>query len=302
MRNFKFNHPFIENHIELSSGENYTAIIGSNPSKGARSPNLWNAAYKYYNMETKMYCFDVLPQNLNNLLSYLESTPEFLGGSIAVPYKESVAEWLGENLSPETYKIKSVNCIGRNGKGKLFGYNTDGQASLEAFEKEFGKISDKSILILGSGGAAKAVTAFFQKYLGALNKITLASRSIKGKIFAEKLDINWIAWNDLSTILDKTNIVVNCTSVGHGDFILQSPLSYEQVSLLHPDSFVYDIIYQPSPSLLLSHAKNQKLKILDGTDMNLQQAVIAFCLVNNKINVNKNLTKLVMLNYLNELN
>lgn len=297
MQPFRFHHPFIDNVIELNRNEKYTAIIGANPSKGARSPMLWNIAYEQYEMDIKMYPFDVSLTNLHSLLAYLEDTPEFLGGAIAVPFKEDVAKWLGKRLSSEALNIGAVNCIAKNDKGELWGYNTDGQASLEVFEEKFAPSSFGSILILGSGGSAKAVSTFFKKAIRASDSITIASRSLNGKTYAQKIGANWVKWEDVPSLLPNVNILINCTTVGYGDLVNESPLSFEDLLLLPRDAIVYDIIYQPSPSLLLQYALDQNLAILDGSSMNLSQAVIAFCYVNCGDKISKLRTKLSMLKF-----
>jgi|694.fasta_scaffold04366_19 shikimate dehydrogenase len=293
------NHPLIENLIKIKPGKKYTSIIGANPSKGARSPLLWNAAFNHYQMDIIMYPFDVLSENLFKLLDYLNEKPEFVGGAIAVPYKEKVSEWLGSNQSIEVAKIGAVNCIARNENGNLWGYNTDGEASILSFENNFGSVLGKSILILGCGGSAKAVSTYFKKYIGPNGKITIASRSKEGRVFADKINAQWIEWNNIYSVLSQTNIVVNCTTVGYGVESDQTPLSYEELSLLPRDSIIFDIIYQANPNKLLSSSHNQKLLTLDGSDMNIEQAVIAFCNVNKEVNINIRTTKIAMLKILN---
>jgi shikimate 5-dehydrogenase len=93
--------------------------------------------------------------------------------------------------------------------------------------------------------------------------------------------------------------VVNCTTVGYGVESDQTPLSYEELSLLPRDSIIFDIIYQANPNKLLSSSHNQKLLTLDGSDMNIEQAVIAFCNVNKEVNINIRTTKIAMLKILN---
>jgi shikimate dehydrogenase len=295
----EINHPYIENTVKLEVGQKYAAIIGANPSQGARSPLLWNAAFNHYQMDVKMHPFDVLPENLFKLLDYLNENSDFLGGSIAVPYKEKVSGWLGSNQSTEVAKIGAVNCIARIANSKMWGYNTDGEASILSFENNFGSVLGKSILILGCGGSAKAVSTYFKKYIGPNGKITIASRSKEGKVFADKINAQWIEWNNIYSVLSQTNIVVNCTTVGYGIQSDQSPLSYEELSFLPRNCIVFDIIYQANTNKLLITSNDQKLLTLDGSDMNIEQAVIAFCNVNKEVNINLRTTKIAMLKILN---
>ena len=87
-------HKLIDNNISIPQSK-YAAIIGENPSAGARSPQLWNAAFRASSINAVMIPLDVSAENLYSLLDALQADLDFIGGAIAVPYKESVAEWLG---------------------------------------------------------------------------------------------------------------------------------------------------------------------------------------------------------------
>ena len=151
----------IENQIDTSHLDQYAAIIGEYPSKGARSPKLWNAVFESEKRNCKMLPLDVKKENIINLLNDLNNDKEFIGGAIAVPYKEVVAKWLGDNITPEAKKIGAVNCLYRNSEGVLHGTNTDGEASLVTFKDKFGSLENKSVMVLGVGGAGKAVASYF---------------------------------------------------------------------------------------------------------------------------------------------
>ena len=126
----------ITNKLDLISDTKYTAIIGINPSEGARSPKLWNKVFKEYLPKIKMVCLDVEKQNIYNLLKYLENDLNFLGGAIAAPYKENVFDYLNLNYDIQVGSIKAVNNISRDSNYKLYGHNTDGLASLESFKNK----------------------------------------------------------------------------------------------------------------------------------------------------------------------
>ena len=176
----------ITNNINLDDGKKFAAIIGLNPSNGARSPLLWNAAYSYYNVDTRMLPLDVTANNLTKLLYELERNVDFVGGAITIPYKEDVVNWLGGNITDEAKKIGAVNCLYRNSKGELQGTNTDGEASLRTFVDEFGSVQNKIIMILGVGGAGKAVISYFSD---SANSIIVFSRSKDGQEYAKKISI-----------------------------------------------------------------------------------------------------------------
>ena len=125
----------INNNVNLNNLDKFAAIIGSQPSKGARSPILWNSAFKAHGLNYLMLSLDVEKDNLFKLLESLNSDIDFIGGAITTPHKISVAKWLGNKITKEAAKIGAVNCLFRNEKGELLGTNTDGEAAVLSFEK-----------------------------------------------------------------------------------------------------------------------------------------------------------------------
>jgi shikimate dehydrogenase len=264
------------NPLTYREGRGFAAILGATPSKGARSPVLWNAAFSAHQVDAEMIPIDISEARLDQLLMALDANPHFLGGAIAMPHKESVARWLADRLSPEAMAIGAVNCLYRRDDGRLEGTNTDGEGALVSFENRFGSVAGKRVLLLGLGGAGKAVAAFFQRAVGPQGRLTVCSRSTSGQVVAVRLAAQWCSWEDMSQVLGATDVLVNCTSVGTGKQVDLTPLSRESLARLPPSSQVFDIIYQPSPSLLLSLARDRGLAVLDGAAMNLEQAVLAY--------------------------
>ena len=262
----------IENKIDISSLDKYAAIIGANPSNGARSPKLWNAMFKHRSLNYSMILLDVTKDKIVELLDSLNQDRKFIGGAIAVPYKETVAQWLGKNITLEAKKIGAVNCLYRGASGDLYGTNTDGEASLIAFENKFGLIDSKKILIFGLGGAGKAVAAYFSS---KSEKVIIATRS-EMMYYAKKIGANWVNWSQIDTLVTKQDVIINCTSIGFGSQESLSPLSKEQVEKLTKSTIIYDIIYQPLETNFLSMSKYQGLSTLNGLSMNLEQAVLAY--------------------------
>ena len=80
---------------------------------------------------------------------------------MTIPHKEAVFKWLKGRLTYSSKKIGAVNCLFRDKNGTLKGTNTDGEAALESFKKKFGNIKNKKILLIGPGGAGKAVASYF---------------------------------------------------------------------------------------------------------------------------------------------
>lgn len=265
-----------DNLLTYPEGRSFAAIIGANPSKGARSPILWNAAFKAHGVDAEMLAIDVPGERLIQLLTTVDVDKNFIGGAIAMPHKESVARWLGDRLTPEARLIGAVNCLFRGPDGRLMGTNTDGEGALVSFERRFGSLLDKTVFLMGPGGAGKAVAAFSQRALGAKGRLMITGRSEVGKQYTERLGCDWVAWRNLAAAVPLADVLINCTSVGSGKNAGETPIPSELLALLPDHAAVFDIIYQPTPSMLLTLAAERGLPVLDGTGMNLEQAVLAF--------------------------
>ena len=267
------NHLLINNKIDIHDLDKFTAIIGESPSKGARSPKLWNLVLNQSDIRCKMVPIDVDLSNITELLNNLNVDQKFLGGAIAVPYKEIVASWLGNNITTEAKKIGAVNCLYRNSNGDLEGTNTDGEASLSTYVKRFNSIQSKSIMILGLGGAGKAVASYFAN---SANKMILISRSENDSKYAKKLNASWHNWSEIDNYLKNIDLIINCTSIGYSHQKAKSPLSENQILKLKKSTVIFDIIYQPTQTKLLEISEKNGLSTFNGLEMNLEQAVLAY--------------------------
>lgn len=260
--------------------EKYSAILGLNPSKGARSPKLWNKVYRKISLNERMIPIDILQKNFKKKFKLLKIDKNFLGGAVTTPYKETTFKALDTIKDKRIKLIGAVNCLYRNKKNKLVGTNTDGEASLEVFKNEIKnkKINKlKNFAILGYGGAGKAVVAYFSSYYKN-SKIIVFVRKKRNKNFK---NVYFIKFKDFNKHVDKINAIINCTSVGFMN--KKSPLTDFQVSLLKNCSVIFDIIYQPKITKLMAIAKKYNIFTFNGLKMNLEQAVIAFK-ITNKLN------------------
>ncbi len=166
---------FLKNKINLKAKNNFALILGSSPSKGARSPILWNNAYKFFGKKIKMFPADISEKNLKDFSMFLKSNSFFLGGSVTIPYKEKFLNYL-DKIDKNAKKIGSINTI-INKEGYLFGLNTDYYGSLFTLKKII-KRNHKNVLILGCGGAGKACVISVLNYFKG-SKIFLYNRNKK---------------------------------------------------------------------------------------------------------------------------
>ena len=266
--------------MSKNSKKNFYAIIGLNPSKGARSPLLWNKYLKQQKKKIRMIPLDIETKGCEDSIREILENKNFHGGAVAVPYKETIVKLLNKkNLSLATKEIGAVNCIFRK-QGKLYGENTDGLAFLETLNLI--KLDYKKILILGFGGAGKAIY-FTLKKNTKNKKITVITRSKKKIIEMKKRNIECYDWKNLPDLIKKNDIIVNCTSVGYLNND-KSPISQKIIKSLKKKKIFYDIIYQPLETKLLKIAKKNNHNVINGLRMNLLQACIAISKATGKKN------------------
>ena len=201
--------------------------------------------------------FDI--QSIEEFPSIIKKGKDNLGGiNVTIPYKEEVMKHLSK-LDKTAKEIGAVNTIKFTKRGNLKGYNSD----VVGFEKSifpFIKKHHKRALILGTGGASKAIAYAFKKN-GI--KYKFVSRSPKGK--------KEISYQDLTKeVIEKYNIIVNSTPVGTSPNIENSPnIPYQYITENH---LLYDLIYNPEVTTFLSKGKENGAIIKNGYEMLQLQA------------------------------
>ena len=255
--------------IKKINTKSYCLIIGGQGANKARSPKIWNKILKKNKFDCKMIPLEVKKKHLNKLLKYLSKDSKFLGGAVAVPYKEDMYRNLKNNVDIFTKKIGSVNCLFK--EKKLKGINTDGIGFFETLKKNKINKNLKNILLLGYGGVGKSVLVFLKKYFSKKTLIYCATRNNFSKKI-KKLGCRWIHWNKKNNNLNKYNMIINATSLGFGK--MQNKIPLDLVEKKNID-VVYDIIYNPKQTLLLKKSKKLRIKTINGLEMNLLQAQFA---------------------------
>lgn len=189
------------------------------------------------------------------------SNKDFYGVNVTIPYKIEVMDYLDE-LSEEAEAIQAVNCIRirhrPDGRPHLKGYNTDAYG-FEASLKPLLVPHDKKALILGNGGAAKAVTYALDQ-LGITYKLVSRTKQIDNYTYDEL---------DASILADYT-LIINCSPVGTFPNIAEFPrLPYEYINDRH---LLYDLIYNPEETTFLKKGKEKGARTKNGYEMLLLQA------------------------------
>ena len=209
----------IENKIfDLEKTDYYSVILGLSPSKGAKSPKLWNAAFKGLNFSCFMHPMDVSPENLEYLLKNLRLDKRFIGGAVAVPYKEDIIKYI-DDVEDEAKAIGAVNCIYKDKDGRIIGANTDGAGALWSLQNTYGNINGTNVLVIGATGASAAVSTYVGKALGKKGNLFISNRDKeKSHKLTQKLSklcsVETINWPPSKDDVKDVDIIINCTSVG----------------------------------------------------------------------------------------
>ena len=253
------------------------AAVVANPIKHSISPFIHNSAFEATNTNGVYLAWEVdateLAETVANIRRY-----QMYGINLSMPYKEQVIPYL-DQLSEEACLIGAVNTV-VNREGTLIGYNTDGKGffkSLPSF-----KISGKRMVLLGAGGAAKAILA--QAILDGVSQISVFVRSSsmeKTRPYLEKIQnatgfrVDLFALEDIQELQDsitQADLLVNATSVGMDGSSQPIPTSI----VLPEKLMVADVIYQPFETPFLKWARNQGNQSINGLGMLLYQAAEAF--------------------------
>ena len=253
------------------------AAVVANPIKHSISPFIHNSAFEATNTNGVYLAWEVdateLAETVANIRRY-----QMYGINLSMPYKEQVIPYL-DQLSEEACLIGAVNTV-VNREGTLIGYNTDGKGffkSLPSF-----KISGKRMVLLGAGGAAKAILA--QAILDGVSQISVFVRSSsmeKTRPYLEKIQnatgfrVDLFALEDIQELQDsitQADLLVNATSVGMDGSSQPIPTSI----VLPEKLMVADVIYQPFETPFLKWARNQGNHAVNGLGMLLYQAAEAF--------------------------
>lgn len=188
------------------------------------------------------------------------------GLNITIPYKVDIMKYLDE-ISVQADKIGAVNtiCFQNN---KIIGHNTDYHGFGRMLQKNNISVENKKIVVLGAGGAAKAVIQFFID--NDASEVVLVSRDVK-KAGENFKNVNIIDYNELK-FLKQGDVIVNTTPCGMYPKIEDSPVDALCISKF---SSAVDLIYNPKETLFLKLAKESNIKAVNGLYMLVGQAIAA---------------------------
>lgn len=267
----------MDQHTPIDTQTKLVGLLGR-PLGHSFSPAMHNRAFNALGLN---YCYlpiEVADQDLETVTAGL-ARMNFAGYNVTIPHKMRIMDCL-DTIDPLAQAIGAVNTVTIE-NGRSTGYNTDGLGFVQSLEVASGlTVKDKAILLLGCGGAARAIAMTLEQQ-GA-SRITICNRT-EQKAHILSLDVNRqgrdcckaipMMAGPMETVLGDTDILVNTTSVGMHPQEEQSPI---EAHLLHGNLMVCDIVYNPFRTQLLKIAQQKGCRIVEGLGMLVYQGAAAF--------------------------
>ena len=255
-----------------------TKILGviGHPIEHSMSPIMHNTAINDLKLDYVYLAFDIEPQDLSKAIDGIRAL-NIKGISVTIPHKEAIMEYLDE-IEPIAKNIGAVNTI-KNKNGYLKARNTDGAGGKQSLIENGCELSDKKVLFIGAGGAARALSYFLAEDVAQI--IFLNIRKERSKLLAKELNektgvktfADSISNKNLKKFCSTSDILINASPIGMYPKIEETPVPKE---FLHKNLFVFDIIYNPLKTKLLKNAEDIGCKTLGGLDMLVNQGFLAF--------------------------
>ena len=266
----------------MISGRTKLTGFFAKPASHSLSPLMHNLAFSHWGIDAVYLAFEVDQTNLRQAVESIR-TLNMLGVNVSMPNKTAVLAYL-DQLSPEAELIGAVNTIVHQ-EQRLIGYNTDGMGFVRSVNETWHPIKNQKIVVLGAGGAAKAIVV--QMALEGAQEITIYKRLnatfLPLKEYFAKVSEktgcpirlhDYADESQLALDLSQANLLINATDIGMGSKKDQLPIA--DVKLLHSQLAVFDLIYSPSETRLIQEAKKMGIKAYNGLGMLIHQGAIAF--------------------------
>ena len=252
------------------------AVIG-NPVGHSLSPEIHNAAYEALDLDFVYVACPV--EDVTGALAGMRALGNFRGMSVTIPHKIEVMKHVDE-VAEVDRSIGSINTVIHDGD-KLIGLGTDGPGALKALADRGVKLAGKTILMLGAGGAARAISFTLarntpQAELSILDIDEAVLRQLATDLAAgtdAALNPAISTGQSLAKAMEIADIVIHCTPTGMQPNVDASLIPAE---LFRPGQVVFDVVYTPLETKLLADAKSRGLETISGVEMFINQAVLQF--------------------------
>ena len=269
--------------MEINAHTQFCGVIG-NPVEHSLSPAIHNAAFQKLGLNFVYLAFPV--EAIGDALKGLRALGNFRGASVTIPHKVAAVPFL-DTIEPTARHIGAINTIVATG-GTLTGYNTDATGALRALREGAVALKGRQVVMLGSGGAARAI-AFALGAEAELDRLTVLGiddqeRTALARDLESKTGItvqeSCLDERTLQTVLPDTHVLIHCTPMGMSPNVHATAVP---AALLHAGLTVMDIVYNPRDTRLLQDAKKAGCRTIPGLEMFLHQAAAQFELWTNQI-------------------
>lgn len=248
--------------VDINANTRLYGVIGD-PVSHSLSPVMHNAAFRAIEYNGVYVAFHV--KNIKDAVSGVRAL-NIQGASVTIPHKVTVMAHLDE-IEGKAKKIGAVNTI-VNRDGWLFGYNSDCEGAIRALG-EATSIQGKKVLLLGAGGAARAIGFGILEAGGSLTILNIIKE--EGERLAKDLGVHYYPLESYRDF--ECDILINATPVGMTPRTDAMPISSD---FLKKEMVIMDIVYNPLKTLLLKEAEKKGCKTVDGVSMFVYQAISQF--------------------------
>ena len=260
------------------SGKTQVCGVIGDPIEHTMSPVMHNAAFSKLGLDYVYVAFRVKSEELAGAIKGMRAL-NLSGLNVTIPHKVNIIPLL-DSLDPLAEKIGAVNTV-VNKDGSLTGFNTDASGFLRALRDKGVTPEGKDVVILGAGGAARAISFILadkKANLLILNRLEEMdwAEELAGKIssvFGKEVRALELTEANLGTALDKAELLVNATSVGMSP---NTDLTPVPTGLLRPNLVIFDIVYNPIKTRLTTEASQAGCETVMGLDMLTWQGALAF--------------------------
>ncbi len=262
--------------MEIDAHTKLCGVIG-NPVEHSLSPAIHNAAFRTLGLNFVYLAFPV--EDVAGAIKGIRALGNLRGVSVTIPHKVAVIPYL-DQVEPTAEHIGSVNTIVVE-RGTLTGYNTDASGALRALRDAGVELKDQRVLMLGSGGAARAV-AFALGLETHIRDLTILGvddheraglvKDLKAKTSLRIAEAP-LSPDRLGRALEEANILLHCTPIGMYPRVDDTVVPKQ---LIRPHLHVMDIVYNPIETRLLREAKKAGCNTIRGLEMFLNQAAAQF--------------------------
>jgi shikimate dehydrogenase len=263
--------------MKITGKTKICGLIGD-PVEHTMSPPMHNAAFTRLGLDYAYLPFRVRPEDLYGAVAGLKAL-SVTGFNVTIPHKVSVIPLLDE-LDPLAEKIGAVNTV-VNDIGVLKGYNTDASGFLQALLERDIEPRDKNIVLLGAGGAARAIAYILAERKARLTILNRREELDWAENIAENIkadlaldvEVYELLPGHLEKAISSADILVNATSVGMSP---NRETSLVPSDMLKSELIVTDIVYNPVRTRLLQEAESAGVVTVPGIDMLIWQGALAF--------------------------